>query len=510
MIFVVLFLVFFSTNIQIFSLDGEIVFNPTGNTPLSAVFKMKKINDTRISVFIRGKTPLFTISYTFPENYGSVLPLHGFYPDQINTVVIKPANEEQKIYQIKIPPIKIESKGSPQPGIEPDAGVPIKIRTKVLVDTLPSPQIQNQDLFFISLPNAGSVIALDRRGDIRYAYQPKNGKPYLVRMAQENNEIFMYVIDGNKSFQKLNMMGRPVFEYNMNVHHDFVPYKDDQYLILANTKYGWEDGVSIINNKGKVISNLMIGDAIRNAVNEYEDEELLDSLIFDNKNPYQFKGKSKRADWAHANSLIYDRENDLLYVSLRHQGILGINMTDWRMEWFLTDDTLNVERGMKYATAPEEMIFLKDIPSFERLRMHATLSNAGPVGQHAIFLRKNGNLVLFDNQADQKDNPFGSRVIEYAMNKNSMIAQVLMRFQPPEKNYSRFVSDVDITGDFYQNKLILYGYGTMRRILEIDPQSATLFDMIIDSQAIMYRIDKFPVYPYREPRRKYTLDYIEP
>ncbi|MGL4563145.1 MAG: aryl-sulfate sulfotransferase [Brevinema sp.] len=486
--------------------DGEIIFNPTGNTPLSAIYKMPKSYNKKITVFIKGNTPTMTISYTFEEGHGNILPLHGFYPNQINTLVIKPADEVQKVYKVKVPPIKITSKGTPIPNIEPDAGTEINMRTKVLTDVLPSPQIQNQDLYFISMPNAGTVVAFDRRGDIRYLYQPQSGNPYLVRMKKEAQEMFMYIIDGNKAFQKVNMMGRNIFRYEMNAHHDFVPYKDGLRLVLLNTKWGWEDSIGVVGPQGKIVRTFFLGDAIRKAVDP-EDQELLKNLIFDDKTPYIVNNKPKRVDWAHINSLVYDADKDLLYVSSRHLGVLSIRMSDWTMEWFMASSEADFEKGFKYGTVPEEMIYLTDIPSLKYKRMNATLADGNPIGQHSLLLQENDTLSMFDNQADEKDNPFGSRMMEYVLNHNAMVAQVLMRFQPAEKNYSRFVSDVDITGDFYENKLILYGYGKMRRIIEIDVRGASLFDMIIDSPSIMYRIDKFPIYPYREPKRKYSLDY---
>ncbi|MGL4388634.1 MAG: aryl-sulfate sulfotransferase [Brevinema sp.] len=488
------------------SVVGEIVFNPTGHTPLSAIYKMPRVYNKSITVFIRGNVPTMTISYTFPEGYGNILPLHGFYSDQVNTVVIKPKDEEQTVYKIKVPPISIVSKGAPIPGIEPAPGTPINIRTRTLVDVLPSPQIQNQDLYFISMPNARTVIGLDRRGEIRYLYQPKSGSPHLVRMKKEGLEMFMYIIDVNKSLQKVNMMGRTIYTYPMNIHHDFIPYTDGRMLILANSKWGWEDAVNVIDSKGKILKTLYIGDAIRNAVS-LEDQSLLKNLIFDDKTPYNINGKPKKIDWAHANSLVYDSDKDLLYLSLRHQGVLAINMSTWTMEWFLVSDNINIEKGLKYGNVPKEMIYLKDIPSLASKRMNATLADGNPIGQHSLFLNSNDTLLLFDNQADQKENPFGSRMMEYVLNHNAMRAQVISRYQPEDKNYSRYVSDVDITGDSFQNRLIFFGYGKIRRIIETDIRSATLFDMIIDAPSVMYRIDKFPLYPYREVRRQYSLDY---
>ncbi|MGL4394243.1 MAG: aryl-sulfate sulfotransferase [Brevinema sp.] len=488
--------------------DGQIVINPTGTTPLSAIFKLSKNFHKPITVFVKGKTREMTISHTFPAFYGKTLPIHGLYPNQVNTIIIKTPDEDQRVFTVKVPPVSIISKGAPIAGIEPEAGTPIKINTQIFGDELPAPDMRNQDLFFISLPNARSVIALDRKGDLRYLYQPKQGSPNLVRLKKEGSEILMCLIDNNKSLQTINMMGQITKTFKMPVHHDIVPYRDEQSFILANSKWGWEDLIFVIDKRGAIHKKLFIGDAIRNAASP-KDRELLNKVIFDDHNPYILDGVEKRIDWAHANSLVYDPQKDLLYLSLRHHGVIAVEVSSWTMKWFMNADEIKISRGLKYGQIPEDSLFLKDIPSLASKRVQFPNPSDNPIGQHALFLRSNNSLMLFDNQAQGRTNPLGSRFVEYVLDHKTLEARIEQQFQTKEKNYARYVSDVDMVGDLSENPLIFFGYGKDRRIIELDPKGKMLFDMKIESPSVMYRIDKFPIYPYMDSNRVYSLDYAD-
>ncbi|MGL4366950.1 MAG: aryl-sulfate sulfotransferase [Brevinemataceae bacterium] len=501
----------------------DIVLNPYGTTPLSAAYKLEKVNKDPIFITVRGKRSEYSVFHEFPERYGKEIPIHGLYANHENIVTIKHGENPARIFYIKTPPLKIFSSGN----------TPLKLEAKIKTDVLETACISNQDLYFVSIPNNNMIAGYDRTGEIRYVYKGEDSgsKIYVMRMERDEKQVFFRMIDDNKFYQTMDLLGKPITRHKLRVHHEAVPYSSDCELILANSKWGWEDSVWIINTNpprdpdrpkrkpnAQIVNKLLIGDAIRKVVKP-QDLPILNQVIYDDNNVYEYvnpkatnnnaKPKKVRIDWAHANSLVYDKVNDRLYISLRHQGIIAIKMSTWTLQWFMTDEKLKIQAGTKYGEKPKESKYLIDVPSLKPYRMNTTMFNGNPKGAHSLLLKKNGNLLLFDNQADELKNPGGSRVIEYNIDERNMIARVIKQFNTIDFTYSRLVSDVDISGDFHENRLILFGNSTPKRIMEVGVNNNILFDMIINTPAIFYRVDKYPLYPYSGFGKKYSIDNNE-
>jgi len=463
------------------------------STPLSIEYILDKTNQMPLYVHVQGKTDDMSTAHIYPSYHGTSFPIHGLYPNQTNIITIRCGTNKKIYYKIKTKEIIIHGKKKI-----------ITLNTKINKDLLGQTDIYNQDMFFVSMPNNNYILGFDRQGDIRYAYH-QSDKHYVMRMEFDKDILSFRLINSNQYYQQIDLMGNFIFNKKMNVHHEAIPYKNGE-LILANSEWGWEDAVFMLDSNQKIIKKYLIGDTIR-AVALLKDLAIINQVIFDEYNIYTNNGKPKRIDWAHANSLVYDEKLDRLYISLRHQGLLAINMSEWKLEWFFVDDGLKIKNGLKYSEKPITSKYISQIPSLIPYRMRSEQKNGEPRGQHALFLRKNGNLLMFDNQADTKINTNGSRIIEYQFCTN-MIAKIINEFRTIQKNYARFVSDVDLTGNNYQNKLILFGFGKPRRIIEIDSNNKILFDLEINTRGVLYRVDKYPLYPHMNPKLKYSLDYI--
>ncbi|MGL5955181.1 MAG: aryl-sulfate sulfotransferase, partial [Brevinema sp.] len=107
-------------------------------------------------------------------------------------------------------------------------------------------------------------------------------------------------------------------------------------------------------------------------------------------------------------------------------------------------------------------------------------------------------------------NPEGSRVLEYQINRQNMTAELIREFLDEDRSYSHYVGDVDLSGNNHENWLIFYGHSYPKRMIELAPDNRVLYHLTIDSSSIMYRIDKFPLYPYRDKNKKYSVDYLQP
>ena len=477
---------------------SSIKLNPLGVTPLSAVLILPKTNTTPITIIVQGKEKEHTIGTVYPANYGTKLPIHGLYENHTNRVVIR-QKKSSKTY--KIVTAKLNLKNSNQSNEE------MSIIARVTKNLLPPDSLFDYDLYFSSLPNVNDMIGFDKKGDIRYLYHNKNEKPTMMRMEADDKNIYMLYVTNHKKYIKIDLLGNIIFNKEYDVHHESVAIGAGREITLGNSHWGWEDMVFELDRKKDVVRILSLGDLIREATSK-KDQELLEKLIYDDKNIYSYKRKEKRIDWAHANSLTYDKKNDRLLVSLRHQGVLAIKYKEWKLEWFLADDELKVEDGVSYGQIPEGSLYLKDIPSLQKYRMEAP-KNFGPRGQHALFLKKNGNLILFDNRSQGRTNTNGSRVLEYSLNHKAKKAKVVREFVDKDRSYSQYVGDIDLSGQNLENWLIFYGHNYPRRIIEVSPKNEVLFNMDIKMSGMLYRVDKFPLYPYRNKKKKYTIDNNE-
>ena len=498
---IILFSILFSIYSVTFANENtqvSIKLNPLGYTPLSAVLILTEINVAPITVLVQGKEEQHSIGTVYPVNYGTEIPIHGLYENYTNRVVVIQNNISQ-VHQIVTAKLDIKNPKK--------SNTQIPIKTQVKKNILPSNSTFDYDLYFSSIPNANEIIGFDQKGDIRYFYQNKKEKPAMMRMEVDNKRVYLLYIIGNKKYIKRDLLGNLIFSKEYDAHHESVDGGFGREIILGNSQWGWEDMVFELDKNKDIVKTLSLGDLIREAASE-DDQELLKKLIYDNKNVFTNKGKPKRIDWAHGNSLVYDIKNDRLFVSLRHLGVLAIKYKEWKLEWFLVDDNLKIGEGIIYSEKPKDSLYLKDIPSLQKYRMQ-TPKNYGPQGQHALFLKKNGNIILFDNRSQGRKNTNGSRVLEYSFDHRAKRATVVREFLDEDRSYSQYVGDVDLSGPNLENWLIFYGHSHPRRIIELSPKNEVLFNMEIDMFRMFYRVDKFPLYPYRDKNKKYSIDYRE-
>ena len=491
----------FLPNSPLHAQESTLIYNPSGYTPLSAIFQLSSPNPEEITIVVQGKSKEDSIGVLYPAMYGQEFPIHGLYEDYTNTVTIKEGAQKKRLFKIVTPKASYQIKSK--------NNTSMTIKTSVPTDNLPPSSVFNQDLYFTSLPNNSEILGFDRKGELRYLYQNTNSKPWLVRMYHDAKKVYFLMIDNHQTYFTMDLLANIYNEKKVPVHHATIPYKNGQELALGNSKWGWEDRIFVLDQNKNILDDLSLGTLIRNAIAP-EDSDLLDKMIYDEFNIHiHTNQKAKRVDWAHANSLVYDEKNERLYVSLRHLGILAIKMRDWTLEWFFTDAELKTSDGVKYAKKPAGSLYLKDIPSLNPYKMNINNPKDSPRGQHSLLLRKNGNLMMFDNQSKGPKNSQGSRIMEYSFDHKQKKASLVRKFQDENNTYSRYVGDVDLVGDNHQNIIVFYGHGRPRRIIELDPYNNILFQMDLDMYTMAYRIDKYPLYPYRLSNKAYTIDYTE-
>ena len=461
------------------------VMNPNKTTPLSAVYKLTQTNSVDIEVTIKGKTPEMDIKHIFLTGTIKDIPIHGLYPNRTNTVILKMADKEITNYLIT-ETVKI------------NAG-------KVSVDLLPTPDPANQDFYFVNhirynLPedDRNFLIAYDRKGDIRYL----NYNHKLHYMFQTNQQILMK--NNNGIFDLLNnRLVNYKGTYDLHTHHDSL-FLNNKHLVLANSTWGVEDRLVELDDKGKVLRDLSFGSLFRDIITSPQEIKIMNKIIFDESNIYTKKGRRREIDWAHANSIVYDEEKDIMYFSLRQQGVIAVDYSDWKLIWWMADNTLDtIDKGV-----PNKGMNFLDLKSLEPYRVKGDAVLNGPKNQHALFLFKNGNLGMFDNVGDAEKSDKGSRYIEYQITGSPYNWQAeLVREYKDDNLYSQITSDVDLVGDNHENLLITWGIP--EHIREINQQNEVIFDLNVSQKNFLYRADKMPLYPYQNEFKKYSLDANE-
>ena len=470
-----------------------VTVNPYGMTPLSAVYTTKTVNTTAITVKVKGLYGEPDIIHTYPAGYGREFEIHGMFPESMNTIEI---NDGGRVItkNVNIGSLLLN-------------GTVIQKKYDVEINNLPEEKYTNNpNLYFVTtlLYSSGDnspwkgFIGMSDNGYLRYANTINS---YFVRIYIDNSKIsFFYTSEqGAPNAGPYDLLGNRITKYPTSSHHDVIKVNNN-YIYLSYSIWGQQDRLVEMNSLGAKLRELSFGKLIQNALDLQtypQDEAIFKQIVFgeDVNNIYQdSSGQQKPIDWSHANSLVYDSSTDILYVSIRQRGVIAIDYSQWKLIWWMADETLSTE----VPGAIPYNIHFKDLNSLEPYRVKGDGMNDGPKNQHALFLLANGNLGMFDNQGDEKTNPNGSRYVEYKITgtHGNYTAAKVYEYRDSSL-YSQIMSDADFTGENYQNLLLVYAYPTAR-ILEIEKNSKReLFKLSLPFAT--HRVERMPLY-YDEGR----------
>ncbi|MEI0490328.1 aryl-sulfate sulfotransferase [Brachyspira pulli] len=464
---------------------GEITVDPYKVTPLSAVYRTASVNAAPITVTVKGLYGEPDIIHTYPAGYGTEFEIHGMFPESQNTIEV---NDGGRIITKNV-----------SIGTLSYNGVTIQKKYDVEINNLPEEEYPNNpELYFVE-SDIGFTIGSSRNGYIRYFIQNYTMSKIII----DNKKLYAYP---NAHIKIINLLGKTIINYPEWSHHDTIKI-DNDYVFFNNSFVGSvEEGFTKIDTFGKKIeNNKSVGTLIKDIVynnNDPQEIEIFKKIVFGSsvENYYKYNGQVKNVDWFHANSLVYDSSKDILYVSGRMRGVLAIDYSEWKLLWWMVDNNLKLRIDPSIPSdnvVPYDKHF-KDLESLKSYRVMGDGATDGPKNQHALFLHKNGNLGMFDNQGDEDTNPNGSRYVEYKITgtHGNYQAQKVYEYRNPSL-YSRLRSDIDFTGENYQNLLLCYADNNAR-ILEIEKNTKKgLFKLNLTFQA--YRVDKLPLY-YDEGR----------
>ena len=446
----------------------NVILNPYGNSPLTALVIFETDDEEEISVTIKGKDELSTYTHTFDEGKVHYIPIYGLYAGRENEVVISNGDEENTL--------KIKTDELPDDFVLP---------TKVTKD---ESKLTN-DLYFFSPSSKGYMCAYDVNGDVRWYLDEsaiwevnrlKNGHLLVSTERLVNTPYY------STGLYEMDMLGKVYTEYSLpgGYHHDYFEMESGNLLIASDdfdNEYGTVEDyvVELDRETGRIVKKFDLKDILN-----MED------------------GKSENwinYDWFHNNSVWYDKKTNSITLSGRHQDIvINIDYDSGELNWILGDSTNFSKEYQKY---------------FFKLE-----NGEWQWSQHAAMITPEGYVFLFDNGNNKSKNkdeyvPASqsySRGVMYKIDTKNMTAEEVWEYgkERGSEFYSPYISDVDYID---KNHYIVHSGGISYKNGVIQNQPAgiagsdtlvsdtvellndeVIFEMILPTNN--YRVEKMSLY----------------
>lgn len=389
-----------------YTLDNpNIILNPYGNSPLTALVLFETEQELDVKVTITGKDKLTTYTHTFSKAKEHYLPIYGLYADSNNKIIIECGNNKKEIY--------IQTEKLPENMILPTS---IKANKSKLTN----------DLYFYTPSSSGYTVAYDVNGEVRwyltnYALwkidRLQNGHLLVSTERLINNPYYM------TGLYEIDLLGKIYTEFSLEggYHHDYYEMENGN-LLVASDDFNNEDGtvedyiVELDRTTGKVIKTF----DLKKVLNMEDGQS-------ENYTSY---------DWFHNNSVWYDKKTDSITLSGRHQdAVINISYQTGELNWIIGDSTNWSSEYQKYFFTPVG-------DNFE-----------WQWSQHAAMITPEGYVFLFDNGNNKSKNKDEyvdasnsySRGVMYKIDTEKMTIEQVFEYGKERGSsfYSPYISDVD-------------------------------------------------------------------
>lgn len=389
-----------------YTLDNpNIILNPYGNSPLTALVLFETEQELDVKVTITGKDKLTTYTHTFSKTKEHYLPIYGLYADSNNKIIIECGNNKKEIY--------IQTEKLPENMILPTS---IKANKSKLTN----------DLYFYTPSSSGYTVAYDVNGEVRwyltnYALwkidRLQNGHLLVSTERLINNPYYM------TGLYEIDLLGKIYTEFSLEggYHHDYYEMENGN-LLVASDDFNNEDGtvedyiVELDRTTGKVIK-------------AFDLKKVLNMEDGQSENYTSY-------DWFHNNSVWYDKKTDSITLSGRHQdAVINISYQTGELNWIIGDSTNWSSEYQKYFFTPVGNNF------------------EWQWSQHAAMITPEGYVFLFDNGNNKSKNKDEyvdasnsySRGVMYKINNEKMMIEQVFEYGKEKGSsfYSPYISDVD-------------------------------------------------------------------
>ncbi|WP_148717277.1 aryl-sulfate sulfotransferase [Chitinolyticbacter meiyuanensis] len=165
-----------------------------------------------------------------------------------------------------------------------------------------------------------------------------------------------------------------------NFHHDVSPGKHGLLFEIDGERNGTRIVESLLyeaDEQGNVLKTWDMG------------QIFTDAIVASGGDPSNFVRDG--VDWFHMNSAVYDPRDDTLLVSSRENFVVKLDYETGQLKWLLGDPTKH---------------WFVDYPALQALAL--TINGHPPIGQHALSISNDGQLLMFDNGLASQNHPAGT------------------------------------------------------------------------------------------------------
>ena len=390
--------------IEGYTLDNpNVIVNPYGNSPLTALVIFQTDEDVEVTVTIPGKDKNSTFTHTFASTKEHYLPIYGLYAGKKNEITLSVGDQTKKVI--------IETDALPEDMILP---------TSVKAD---KSKLGNE-LYFFTPSSSGYTVAYDVNGDVRwyltnYALwridRLENGNLLVSTERLVNSPYYM------TGMYEMTLLGKIVKEYSLEggYHHDYYEMPNGNFLVASdNFSSGTvEDYIVEVDRE--------TGDIVKT----FDLTKILNKEDGKSENWSQY-------DWFHNNSVWYDEKTNSVTLSGRHMdAVINLDYDSGNLNWIIGDSTNWSEEYQKYFFTPVG-------EDFEwQWSQHAAMIT--PEGY--VFILDNGNNKSKISSEYVPASESYTRGVMYKIDTEKMTIEQVFEYGKERGSsfYSPYISDVD-------------------------------------------------------------------
>ena len=423
-------------DILVAPLSAEV--NPYGRVPLAGILKFTTKENCTVEITVPGETPV-TRKFSKARRIHE-LPVLGLYPGVENKVEVRITDASGAVYTSEA-----SMKTASLPATFPEIEITELDREQM------EPGFHMVDFL---MANGGKflpyTILFDDQGIIRWFMDMSEQEQITYTTHRLSNGNWLYlnwihlleVDDTGKTIKEEQMWGNAG-------NHEIIEMPNGQLLMGGSKKDSY-----VVRNGENVptrFDHVVLWDRNQNqTVKDWDMRSMLDvsRSIF----PADY-GMDPATDWFHVNSIAQGLSDNSIYVSGRNQGIVKMGLDD-TPRWILGPHVGWGQAGFdgRGLATPKYLLTAVDPdgtpypPEVQQGKVSAPDFD-WPMGQHAINVLDNGNLLIFDNglRRNYDPKPSYSRAVEYAIDeKQKTIRQVWQYGKERGKDlWSPITSDVD-------------------------------------------------------------------
>ena len=390
--------------IEGYTLDNpNVIVNPYGNSPLTALVIFQTDEDVEVTVTIPGKDKNSTFTHTFASTKEHYLPIYGLYAGKKNEITLSVGDQTKKVI--------IETDALPEDMILP---------TSVKAD---KSKLGNE-LYFFTPSSSGYTVAYDVNGDVRwyltnYALwridRLENGNLLVSTERLVNSPYYM------TGMYEMTLLGKVVKEYSLEggYHHDYYEMPNGNFLVASdNFSSGTvEDYIVEVDRE--------TGDIVKT----FDLTKILNKEDGKSENWSQY-------DWFHNNSVWYDEKTNSVTLSGRHMdAVINLDYDSGNLNWIIGDSTNWSEEYQKYFFTPVGEDF------------------EWQWSQHAAMITPEGYVFILDNGNNKSKiaseyvpaSESYTRGVMYKIDTEKMTIEQVFEYGKERGSsfYSPYISDVD-------------------------------------------------------------------